>query len=377
MVAETTDARKAKLQEVFANKLDGAIQAYGPEANRIERFTESIDDSIVQLGPQSPLRFDAMDIGGRYGIGLSGLSLREQADALGFTHHSLGQMASKLDVPAKFVRDLASAREDDWGPALAARILNDHTAHNAQSRILIRTIDGEARGVLSDAYRRLDSSAIARKFLQGAQNAGAQLWNANLDDTQVSMEVLLPHIFTIPTIHNGTAFVGYGARYTNSDFGDGAQVISLIELRAECTNLHVFKNAIRQIHLGKRLPDDIELSQRTYDLDSDAQASLVGDAMSSLLSVESIQKRIESTQEAASTVIDAEAAIKRLPKLGLSKTEAESVEKTLVRNQIDQVPSGPVTPYKMASAISFVGQLAEKPRRRRDLEELAGTFLGK
>lgn len=60
--------------------------------------------------------------------------------------NAIGQLGDKFNVPAKYLRELASGNE--WQRNLASTILNEHSAWTNRTRTLVRTVGDEVRGVL-------------------------------------------------------------------------------------------------------------------------------------------------------------------------------------------------------------------------------------
>lgn len=111
--------------------------------------------------------------------------------------NAIGQLGEKLNVPSKYLRELAGG--DEWQRNLAAEILNKHCTWTQRTRTLVRTVGNEVRGVLSDSYRRLNSETIIMSFLETANRMGGQLADGFMDATRVYMEVLMPETIAIPT----------------------------------------------------------------------------------------------------------------------------------------------------------------------------------
>ena len=90
-----------------------------------------------------------------------------------FTLHdnAIGQLADRMGVPQRYLRQLSQGAE--WAKNLAAEILNEHSGWTERSRVLVRTVGEQVRGVLSDSYRRLNSVEILTAFVQEASRQGA------------------------------------------------------------------------------------------------------------------------------------------------------------------------------------------------------------
>ena len=87
--------------------------------------------------------------------------------------HAVGQRrcgfpeaAEEMGVPARYLRELSEGAS--WQRALAANILNEHSVWCGRTRVLVRSVGSQVRGILSDSYRRLDSEKILTAFLSEA-----------------------------------------------------------------------------------------------------------------------------------------------------------------------------------------------------------------
>ena len=85
--------------------------------------------------------------------------------------NAIGQLADRMGVPQRYLRQLAQGAT--WAKSLAAEILNEHSGWTERSRVLVRTVGEQVRGVLSDSYRRLNSVEILTAFVQEAAKQGA------------------------------------------------------------------------------------------------------------------------------------------------------------------------------------------------------------
>lgn len=135
----------------------------------------------------------------------------------------------------------------------------------------------QVRGVLSDSYRRIDSQSTLIAFLEEAKRQGAVICDAYMSDTKVWAETILPAPLTIPTAKNGHVVIFMGARFSTSDYGDGALDMRAFLLNGVCLNGMVRESVWKQIHLGAKLPGNLRLSDRTYELDTQATVSAVRD----------------------------------------------------------------------------------------------------
>ncbi|MDR0231218.1 MAG: hypothetical protein LBI82_03775, partial [Dysgonamonadaceae bacterium] len=179
-----------------------------------------------------------------------------------FTLHenAVGQFAEKMNIPTTYLRELA--RGDEWQKQLAATVLNEHSGWTERQRVLVRSVGTEVRGVLSDSYRRLNSVMILTAFIEEAGKQGAVVADAKMTDTKIWAETILPMPISIPTLKNGEVIIFMGARFSTSDYGDGAVDMRAFLLNGACLNGMVRESVMKQIHLGARLPDNLQLSNK-------------------------------------------------------------------------------------------------------------------
>lgn len=294
-----------------------------------------------------------------------------------FSLHSnaVGQLADRMGVPVRYLRTLAMGGE--WERLLAATILNQHTDNTQRSRVLIRTVGNEVRGVLSDSYRRLNSVAILTAFVEEAAGQGAVISDAYMNDTKVWAETILPQPISIPTRKNGDVLIFIGARFSTSDYGDGAVDMRTFMLNGACLNGMVRESVMRQMHLGGKLPDNIALSNRTYELDTKTTVSAVRDLTRNLYLPETIERKAYEVLGASEMEVDLEKEVKKLTSTGaLLKAEGQEVEKLLMKNDPEDGVQGGATLWKLTQAITAHARDLT-PERSRELHEISGHLLSR
>ena len=294
-----------------------------------------------------------------------------------FTMHdnAIGQMADRMGIPQRYLRQLASG--DPWAIALAAYVLNQHSDWTQRSRVLVRTVGTQVRGILSDSYRRLNSVEILTAFVQEAAGQGAVISDAYMNDTKVWAETILPTPITVPTKNNGDVIIFTGARFSTSDYGDGAVDMRAFLLNGACLNGMVRESVMKQVHLGSKLPDNLALSQQTYELDTKTTVSAVKDLTKGLFSKDNLMAKAIEIQGASEVEVDFTKELKRLTSNGgLLKQEGKEVEKILMRNNPDDGVQGGATLWKLTQAITAHARELS-PERSRELHELSGQLLNR
>jgi hypothetical protein len=296
------------------------------------------------------------------------LTMMVKDKVFGLHRFALGQLAEVATVPTKFIDSLAS---NDWGRQLIAHNLNEIFSHRSSKRHLVRTINGEVRGFLSDQYRRLDSRQIVEAFATGVQKLGALPYKGYVTDTKVAIQAIMPDVYE-PIPGELVAFV---CSLENSDFGNGALSFRAGLLRIWCDNLAVTEETMRQIHLGRRLDENLLYSQRTYELDSRTTVSALSDIIQSQMNREGIQKRMELVEASARQEVDPAKAQKMLREaVGIGK--AQEVIDAFKSADIEMMPAGNST-WRLSNAISWIAGKEEDAEKKLDLMKLAGTVLQK
>ena len=269
------------------------------------------------------------------------------------------------------------ASGDAWARNLAATVLNEHSGWTQRSRVLVRTVGTQVRGVLSDSYRRLNSVEILTAFVQEAASQGAVISDAYMNDTKVWAETILPQPLVVPTAKNGDVIIFAGARFSTSDYGDGAVDMRAFLLNGACLNGMVRESVMKQVHLGSKLPDTLQLSQQTYELDTQTTVSAVRDLTKGLFSRDTLERKAYEIQGASEIEVDMEHEIRRLTQGGsLLKQEGKEVEKILMRNDPEDGVQGGSTLWKLTQAITAHARELS-PERSRELHEISGALLNR
>lgn len=289
--------------------------------------------------------------------------------------NAIAQLADRMGIPQRYLRSLASG--EPWAIMLAAHMLNQHSDWTQRSRVLVRTVGNQVRGVLSDSYRRLNSVEILTAFVQEAAGQGAVISDAYMNDTKVWAETILPTPVTVPTKNNGDVIIFAGARFSTSDYGDGAVDMRAFMLNGACLNGMVRESVMKQVHLGSKLPDNLALSQQTYELDTKTTVSAVQDLTRGLFSADTIKRKAYEIQGASEMEVDLDHELKKLTGNGwLLKQEGKEVEKILMRNNPDDGVQGGATLWKLTQAITAHARELS-PERSRELHEISGELLGR
>ena len=356
---------------IFAKRISEMVDRGHAQASQlVERLqADTIADSIGRVGPGRADQRVSVAVTDRGDMALGVGERRERLHP-----HAAVQLAERLDLPGAWARDWSLAGQPWQRIAMADLLAASLTNTTKRERVLLRSVAGQVRAVMSDSYRRLDSPAILRAFGDAASGVGAVPVAASVSDLRWSVDWMIPRPLGLDLGPHGQEWVAAGMTIANSDFGAAALSIRFRILRLVCLNGAVAASAMREVHLGGRLPDDIAMSEETYRLDTRATASAVGDLVRGLLSTEGVRRRFVEAQAAASTTEAPEVIEGMVKARRLSANEAKSLGETFARSDIAQIPAGPLTRWKLAQGISWLAHSAQGERAS-ELEALAGSLV--
>lgn len=287
--------------------------------------------------------------------------------------HATGQLVERLGIPTGYANELritpARKRPEDfqWRRDLLQHTIAETLSHT-DSRFLVRAQGGQIRGVLSDRFRRLDSRPLLDAFCGACDAIGAIPVEGIATDLRASVRAIIPEIHEpIPG-----EYMVFGLSWTNSDFGAGLYGISAYAERLLCFNGMVGQSAMRQVHLGGRLPDDLELSASTYRLDTQTMASATKDVVKGTLGPAAIEGRMRAIQNAATGEVSSAEMLRKVGKL-LGKEETAEVKRAFEGAETLMLPAGK-TAWRFSNALSWVANNTHDPERRLELQAAAGII---
>jgi hypothetical protein len=335
--------------------------------NRV--MTEVPTDHLVP-GPR--LRFDG-DIYEREEGAPADILMRvdskEDFEPLSIQKFAMGQICSRANIPTRYAEFLREPEQAGWGHKLLAENFNQLYSHD-KDNFLTRSYDGRLRGFLSDRYRRLDSRPLLESFTGECQKYGLVPIEGYGSETKVALKALLPCVFE-PVPNEVMCF---GVMWENSDYGNGAHTIRAFAMRLWCTNYAITEVGFRQIHLGKRLTENMTWSNQTYALDTQATASQIRDVVNQGISPASIEAFCSVIKAANEQEIDPKKMMGDLSKY-MNKGELEMVKDKYNEPDVVALPAGN-TVWRMSNAISWVaGNKIDDDERKVEVMRVAGGLL--
>lgn len=362
-VDETAKRFQAQLEETIHKSQQSAMTVI----EKVQR--ETPED---RLADSTTLEFSVDGTKGSNAV-LMGLKNHRAKNYFNHVLHKNGldQVAERAGIPGTYINRLL---EKPYGRELIVENLSAIYRQEENSKLLVRSVDNQIRGVLSNAYRRMESGPIIDAFAKACHEIGAVPVEGVGGDLRWAVKAILPMVFQ-PSKKQGTEeLIAFGVQLSNSDFGKGALHVNAFMTRVICTNYATLEQVLRQAHLGKRLTDDMEFSEKTYKLDTQTQISAINDVVKGVLAPAKVNALVGRIGEALEERIDPKNAWNELPKMGLLKGEIDKVKELFIDGDVEVLPRG-TTKARLANAISWFAKSAATAERRLELEEVAGEIL--
>jgi len=368
MTSELSVKQKAEI-EILDNKLQAKLSNGIMNIQSVLGKMQEVDNMIEDyLMPPELLKFNVTD---------NTLMTNYEDKSFCIHNNALSQLSTKYNVPGKYLKDMSRGKE--WEQDLAVKILNEHSVNAKQDELLVRTVGGQVRGVLSNTYDRYSSFEVYKSFLEGAESwGGTVICDAHHDDLTGYIEIVDRNIIPLRLKDDEVTYVVMGAQIRNSDFGCRALDVKVFFMQVICMNGMTGQSLVRRIHRGSAIQTtNIRLSNEALRADAHARALMVRDCMTNVFDPLQIEKQINVLEQQAGHEVNIQREIKKLPKLGVHKSEIELLEGKLMDANPEDGIIGGNTMWKLTQGISAVANTVECATRKRDLCDIAGGLLNR
>ena len=232
-------------------------------AAELERQQLAKKDLIVSTGV---LSMDSRDDGG-IALNVMGGQMIQHYDVGEIAHRQIGQF---LKIPATYYDRMR--REY---PQLLTLNANGWFAKMPQAKRMLRTLDGTARALLSDRYRRIDNFEVDSSVLpiiSSMECAGVE--SCELTDSRMYLKVVNPRVTA--EIKKGD-IVQAGVLISNSEVGMGSVTVSPLIYRLVCSNGMIAEDGkLRKYHVGRANESREDFSiYRNETIEADDKAFLM------------------------------------------------------------------------------------------------------
>jgi hypothetical protein len=234
-----------------------------------------------------------------------------------------GDLATKLDIPAAYLRRTRAQRPD-----LFDANVNGWLQHQPDRRLLVRGLHehgsgraGVLRAVLSDSYRIVDNLDVLMTALSGIRAAGAavDITSADLTETRMYVKVRSTEIAEhAPALLRDYRSPFTGARgsdnplvwagfvLSNSEIGAGALSIAPQLTVQICNNgMTLTKHVLKEVHLGGKLPaGQIRWGADTHQAALDLVLKQARDAVATFLDRDFVRAQLAEITADAGVPVD-------------------------------------------------------------------------
>lgn len=288
------------------------------------------------------------------------------------------QIGTHTKIPAQYYDRMRTEAPD----LLATNVNRWFNKYPAER--MVRTLDGKARGFLSNRFRALDNFDLLEAALPPLMKLGVEVLSCDVTDTKMYLKVVDQRIRAdLPTgwspSNKGHArfdTVSPALILSNSEVGAGALSCQTSIYFGGCTNLTAIKEgSVRKYHVGAKhdLGDDVYrmLSETTKKLSDAALWAMIGDVVKGAFSSAQFEATCVRLRQATEDKIDADPV--RVVEVTAKKYGMNDAERGNVLRHL--ISGGDLTKYGLHNAITRTAEDLESYDRASQFEQLGGLVV--
>lgn len=323
-------------------------------AIELDRQQAAKKDMIVDMGA---LAMGSSDTG--LALQVTGGSTSAQYGINDIAHRQIGQ---HLKIPALYYDRMRTEY-----PELLVQNVNGWFSRTPDTKRMLRTMDGTARALLSDRYRRIDNFEVASAVLPIISGMdGASVESCELTDSRMYLKVVNPRVTA--EVKKGD-IVQAGIIISNSEVGMGSVNVSPLVYRLVCSNGMIAQDgAVRKYHVGRAneggedfsiyRSETIEADDRAFLMKLEDSVRAAVDQAKFAAIVNRMREATEATMEAKVVPQVVELASKEY---GMTEAEGKGILGHLIAG-------GDLSLYGLANAVTRQAQDVESYDRSTELE---------
>ncbi|MFT3815717.1 MAG: DUF932 domain-containing protein [Acidovorax sp.] len=278
------------------------------------------------------------------------------------------QLAAKLNIPYPYYDRMRKEQ-----PKLLDENVNTWL-QSGEGHAMVRTLDGQARAVLSDRYRRLDNYDLANAvipILQALPNMRFE--SVELTDTRMYLKVVVPPMAY--TMEPGD-IVQAGVAIANSEVGHGTLSVQQLLYRVECSNgLIVPDHTLRKTHIGRALgleDNNVQVYQEeTLQADDRAFFLKVRDVVQATVTEHTFKEAARKMQRTMGIKLTGD-PVKSVEVLA-SRYDLNEAERSGVLRHL--INGGQLSAYGLVNAVTHFSQEIPNYDRATEFEEIGGKMI--
>ena len=299
------------------------------------------------------------------------ISMRDANDDvldMPLTQHASRQMASKFGIPAKyFDRMLADA------PDLLATNAN-HWLHKEPKDLMVRTLFGKVRGIMSNRYQRIDNINIAEDLLPFLSvQDGLEIASCEVTEKKLYIKAVMHKM--VSEIKKGDV-VEAGLWISNSEIGCGQFEVAPFIHRLICLNgMKVNDAKFGKRHVGARADVNDStysiLSDETLRADDRAFMLKARDVVKAAFDEKIFEGHVNKLRDTTERKLEGN-PVKAIEVLGATHGLLQGEQSSILRKLIE---GGDTSQYGLLNAVTAYSQDVSDYDRASELEELGGKIV--
>ena len=299
------------------------------------------------------------------------ISMRDANDDvldMPLTQHASRQMAAKFGIPAKyFDRMLADA------PDLLATNAN-HWLHKEPKDLMVRTLFGKVRGIMSNRYQRIDNINIAEDLLPFlAVQDGLEIASCEVTEKKLYIKAVMHKM--VSEIRKGDV-VEAGLWISNSEIGCGQFEVAPFIHRLVCLNgMKVNDAKFGKRHVGARADVNDStysiLSDETLRADDRAFMLKARDVVKAAFDEKIFEGHVNKLRDTTERKLEGN-PVKAIEVLGATHGLLQGEQTSILRKLIE---GGDTSQYGLLNAVTAYSQDVADYDRASELEELGGKIV--
>jgi len=282
--------------------------------------------------------------------------------------HCHSQIAARLKIPKIYYDRMREEHVDLLSYNVTCLFRREN------ERRMVRTLDGTARGFLSDKFRLdMDNYDVANAAIPILQEIpDMKIVSAGVTDKRMYLKAQFPRITA--DVKKGDT-VSAGIVISNSEVGAGSLRIEALIFRLICLNGMISGELLKKYHVGARQGLDeatyAVLTQETRDKTAEAMRSIIRDVTKAATDVLKFEERVATFRRAATEGIGGY-VVKGIDVLGnslnLTKIEESDVLKKLIEG-------GDLSRWGLANAVTCAAADQEDYDRATEMERMGGAII--
>lgn len=289
-------------------------------------------------------------------------------ETFGIRPHARQQLRDLTKVPKDYDDRMLQQEPELWAASHNTWL---HRLHG--KRQMVRTLDGFARGIVSDRYRCLDNFDLAERGLPILSQKKAEIVSCDLTETRMYIKAIIPSM--VDEVKNGLP-VNAGIVLQNSEVGAGSFGIFSMIWTQVCSNGAIVQKILQQYHIGKRVQEEEfygMLRDETRKADDHAFWLKVQDLIGVCLSDKVFATNVANAKEAAGHKIAPATSLDDLVDVALSDEQVSEKTKNSILHAL--VEGGDLSQWGLSSAITLASQKVEDYEEATALERLGGEVI--